>query len=288
VEVILTDAPVKKTKRKSPELPPEAYDRIPRAQLTLTDETLWLSRFDERGNPCATYPVSVADAARAFRNLGQASSGILPPDVLFWQAGSGGPRLGLWLAPGQRVITWGHGKRGLRLGVPLPGLVFVGKGRQYWVWAAMERPADGKAPLYAAPLPNVNPDGLICSGSVQFPACAPATLAAAAALFFESRFNGDLSMNRVRNDGGSLLKFLRGLVRARQFPAAQLRPAGLTMGQVLNEQTEPVRRGAGEIVAGIDYEPEDEVEDDEFADVWLGDGEENREELEAQQAELME
>lgn len=184
-------------KRKSrSKLPAEAFDRVPRAQITLTAETCWLTRFGANGKPNTTYPVRAQDVARAFA-LFNASTGLLPPDVLFWTQVGKQTRLGIWLPPARRVLHFDL-KRGEKLTVPLPGFVFVGQSNQYFIFAAAERPTSYGTALFHAPLPNVNGNGLICAGTVKFPLCAADTIHAAANLFFESAFNLDLSVGKFR------------------------------------------------------------------------------------------
>jgi hypothetical protein len=128
----------------------------------------------------------------------------------------------------------------------------------------------------------VNDSGLICFGNVQFPRCTPATIGAAAALFLESFFNDHLAAGRVAADPDGLLAFLKTLEGAASFPADQLKPAHLTVGDL-------VRGRAGR----LDWD-EDDGEDgfDDEADNPAGrfddELEDDRDELVALQAELME
>lgn len=255
---------------KALSLPAEAYDRVPRVTLTLTDETLWLTRHDARGAPAATYPVSAGDVAAAFNDFG-ASTGLLPEHTLFWQSERGRLRIGIWLPPAAHRITFAAGRRDERLLVPLPGLVFVGRETQYWIYAAPERPASERQSLYHAPLPNVSVNGSICAGDVKFPKCAPGTIGQAADLFFESVFNHDLSQGKVRRDGGSLLKFLRSLRGQVAFPLEQLRPANLTVVDLLAGRLE-----RASLEAGDDEEEDPWGEDDNAVfedDVWVNEPE---------------
>lgn len=279
----------KKTKASKPaaaQLPPEAFDSQPTAQLTFTAETLWLTRFDEQGQRLATYPIKVADAAAAFRNEAGLSvaTGILPADTLFYQQAQGKPaRIGIWLPAGTRRLSWAVGKRTRHLAVPLPGLVFVGQGAQFSAWAAKSRPSKDSDPLFQAPLSNVNGAGLICHGNVEFPNASPDKMLAAAAAFLESNFNDHLDDGRVAKQEGSLLSFLLALDGKRSFPADRLQPAGLTVGQAMRGE-----RGREVWEDEPDDEPDDEpLEDwpeDEALDpnVFLGDGEEGRGERNAQ------
>lgn len=233
-------------------LPPEAFDRIPRAQITFTDEAVYVSRFDERGQPTVTYPAAILDVAAAFNFVG-ARSGFLPPDTLFWNR-AGRERIGIYLPPQSRNLAFDLGARKQKtLRVPLPGFVFIGQGASYWIYAVKERPASERAEMYVAPLPNVNGDnGLVCAGTVKFPVCAGDTIHAAANLFFESAFNHDLSNDKFlqedeiqasdgpvvesdedeesmrqiyvggRNQERTLYQFLQELAGAETFPLERL------------------------------------------------------------------
>lgn len=198
-------------------------DNVPRVTITLTDESVYLTRHDRTGAPGATYPVSAAGIANAF-NLFGASTGLLPPDTLFWQSTRGQPRIGVWVAPGVRTLAMRR-KRLEHWRVPLPGLVFVGNAKQYTVFAAAERPSREADRLYHCPLPNVYDDGRICPGNVPFPACGPGTMAQAIALFFESEFNHDLA-------GHATIELLKSLRGKGEFPIGRLRAAG-TMGEII-------------------------------------------------------
>ena len=207
--------------------PPEAFDDKPRLSVTLTDESTWLSRYDKWGTRTACYPVAVADVAAAFNSFG-ASTGLLPADTLFWQHTGQGDRLALWLPPARRTLRFGGHIAPLTLA--LPGLVFVGRGRSYWLYAALRRPEQGDR-LYRAPLPNVHGhNGSICQGSVKFPSCSVATIRAAADLFWESEFNYDLLDGNLVGDNP--VKVLRSLSKAKAFPREKLAPS-ITVNQLL-------------------------------------------------------
>lgn len=212
-------------------LPAEAYDAVPAMQLTLTRESMWLTRFDRVGLPTATYPVA-ADAVAAAFNVFGADTGLLPEGALFWQNRAGQARIGMWLEPAVRTIVWAAGKRDAALTIPLPGFVFVGHRTQYRIWAARRRPVTAHERLYAAPLPNVGGDGAICAGTVKFPVCDGESIGKAAKLFFESLFNYDLGQGKVRSSE-NLLTFLRKLRGQREFPLDRLVPSGMTMGDVI-------------------------------------------------------
>lgn len=233
-------------KRNKTKLPAEAFDRTPRYTITVTDETCWLTRHDLKGKPASTYPVNLADLGAAF-NAFEASTGMLPDGVLFWQRTAQSERVAIWLPPARRKIAWRSGKRVQRLNVPLPGFVFAGAGTQYSIFAAMKRPAKQSNAIYIAPLPNVHGDGHICAGNVDFPRCSLDTIHAAADLFFASEFNHDLSSGKLaslaRNGAptkeDSLLNIYRSLDGAKRFPEQRLLVWHRGLADLLGAQWQP-------------------------------------------------
>lgn len=214
-----------------PNLPTEAREpNTPRLALTLTDTVLWLTRYDPRGCPEVTYPVTAQDAAKAFRGFDGLTTGLLPENALFVERG----HVAIYQPPQTRRLSFGR-RRAVNLA--MPGFVFSGLGKQYFIWAVTERPTTAQAALYRAPLPNVQPDGKVCPGNVQFPKCAPTSIHQAAQLFWESEFNDDLSENKVRaqeRGARSLRACLNGWAGRRRFPADQLVRFG-TLADVLKK-----------------------------------------------------
>lgn len=204
-------------------LPAEARDNIPRYTITVTDESCWLTRHNQKGKPYLTYPVAMDTLSAAF-NAFSADTDLLPPDCLFWQNARGRARIGIWLPPQRRELSFSDRKDGAKkITIPLPGFVFVGDGSRYYLYAAKERPAHRNAMLYHAPLPNVNKDGRVCAGTVMFPECSAGTMTQAAVLFFESEFNQDLSDGKISRQGrASLTDFLESSSSARAFPCNRL------------------------------------------------------------------
>lgn len=215
--------------KRKPEAP--QFDRVPRVTVTLTDETCWVTRHDRTGAPGVTYPASIVEVSNAFNQFG-AATGLLPPDTVFWSARGGVMRIGVWLPPARQTIHLQVKANPEALTVPLPGLMFVGQGTQYTVFALTERPTSGHEMLYMAPLPNVHDNGAICAGNVKFPVAEPGTMAQAAELFFESLFNNDLVGGKIRN--GELLPFLRKIGRAKAFPSDQLVETGVTVNEFIS------------------------------------------------------
>lgn len=216
----------KKSQRKSVE--PISRDDIPRVTVTLTDETAWITRHGPSGEALLTYPARMQDISNAFNRFG-ACTGLLSADTLFWSSTGGVLRVGIWIEPGKHDILL-RGKKLERLTLPLPGLVFIGEGCQYSVYAATQRPAETTDLLYHCPLPNVHENGQICQGNVKFPRCAPDAMTEAIRLFFGSEFNYDLA-------GKDLIDLLRSLNRRRAFPEKSLRRYG-AIGDVIANKIE--------------------------------------------------
>jgi hypothetical protein len=134
--------------------------------------------------------------------------------------------------------------------VPLPGLIFVGIGQEYRVWAtaasgeqtpnANEADFDPQAAVYAAPLPNVHQDGRICWGEAQaqVPIALPTAggIGAAWRLFLASEFTDHLVSSKSQSYSVDVRHGLLAALLNRQtvYPSAELVPYRLSMGGVGN------------------------------------------------------
>jgi PRTRC genetic system protein B len=121
--------------------------------------------------------------------------------------------------------------------VPLPDLVFIGRGRSYYVFAT-KHPPTPHTPLFHAPCSNVYDSGAICLGNTPFPEATPATIATAIALFLSgSTFTAHLAQNRVQGAGQSHILQLWADLAARpsaRFPLRALRPLATTLARMLS------------------------------------------------------
>lgn len=75
------------------------------------------------------------------------------------------------------------------LTVPLPGLVFAGLDRSWYVWAVRGKRFSPDLELFQAPLPNVGQTGLICFGENRHPEVGKHGAQMAWQLFITSAFN---------------------------------------------------------------------------------------------------
>jgi hypothetical protein len=191
--------------------------QYPRARLDLYEEAVVLTRY-EGSDRCASFPVAVDDLVAAFSRV-PVSSGLLPPNCLFWGRANGETRMAIYV-PGRR---WPLQTAERIFHIPLPPLVFLGAGVQYRVYAVKRWPQAMPIELYHCPTPNVHPNGVICQGSAPFPACASHTIEKALSLFLEgSLFNGDLAAGKCRSYPEDVRHLWRQLEGARRFPVREL------------------------------------------------------------------
>jgi hypothetical protein len=159
--------------------------------------------------------VSALDIAHALARELDLSTGLLPPDALWWAKTASGIRVALWRE--SRVWTVRLRERydaaPKRLRLPMPGLVFLCMpARQApYVFAARARPRRADDQLYRCPAYNVFDFGRVCTGSHLFPAD-PEKVPEA---FFESYFSATADTARGKSarhpeDVGLLWAELKG------------------------------------------------------------------------------
>lgn len=180
--------------------------------------------------------VNPADVAAALVGLNRGQSGLLPPYCLGYGYHGSQTTITAYLPPQPRRLVWKSGRRKKDALVPLPGLIFKGRGRNFWLWAVKESyPLADHTPLYHAPLPNVHGDGRVCLGDVDFPDMSVNTFGRCVTAFFESRFNRDLSNGKSEQQPQNILKLWTELDGEESYPLDDLRPSNLRLKEVLND-----------------------------------------------------
>ncbi|HEX2913747.1 MAG TPA: hypothetical protein VH186_23280 [Chloroflexia bacterium] len=81
-------------------------------------------------------------------------------------------------------------------GVPLPGMVFMGVGATYYLWAVASGTFHPDLPLFGAPLPNLYGDGRVCFGENRAPEAELSTMEEAWQLFITSPFTAHLAQTK--------------------------------------------------------------------------------------------
>lgn len=220
-----------------------AFARLTR-RFDLFDDMIVVTDFDAAETPADGTQAKgqtprrsfVADPLSIVEVLGKVSinSGLLPDNVLFWQRREGQERIGVWLPPQVWRLRVEPTTRVNRV-IPLPGLVFVGKGKAYGLWAldSDRRPGLDTA-LYNAPCPNVSGNG-VCAGNVEFPEAGAATIRAAVGAFFESGFNNHLDNGKSKKHPAAILDMWRELHKAKAtaYPVEDLVLAHKTLAGVI-------------------------------------------------------
>ncbi|HFE67598.1 MAG TPA: hypothetical protein ENJ93_10080 [Chloroflexi bacterium] len=211
--------------------------QYPRLRLDFYSTAVLMSRWEDdgpfgklRASRITAYPVSIHDVVSACANV-ELSSGLLPPNTLFWKQQANQMTLGIYVpARRWRVQTT---ERDYHL--PMPPFIFVGNGSAYKIFAAKKRPVNEHDVVYHAPCPNVHSSGGICQGNVPFPACSPRNIQTALTLFMEgSYFNADLSSGKCQSYPDDVRRLWAELDGRKRFPLSQLAPAQKSLWSLVN------------------------------------------------------
>lgn len=195
--------------------PPE----YPRLRLDFYDTAVIMTQTDEAGR-ITSHPVAVQDVVSACTEVTLAS-GFLPPHTLFWKQQAQTTTLGVYVP----ARYWQVRTEKKRYQIPMPPLVFVGRGRSYSIYAVKKRPSVPHTPLFHLPAPNVFDTGNICVGNTPFPACSARTLDQALTLFWEgSNFNSHLSQKKCNSYPRDVRQLWRQLDGKKRFPLSELVP----------------------------------------------------------------
>lgn len=175
-----------------------------------------------------TKVVAALDVAHALARELDLSTGLLPPDTLWWARTASGVRVAIWREP--RVWTVRLRERfdatPRRLRLPLPGLVFVClPARQApFVFAAPRHPRSLDDQLFHCPSHNVFDSGRACPGSHAFPAD-PAKIPED---FFTSYFSvtGDTARGKSQRYPDDVGKLWAEIAGQTKYPVDDLVPHG--------------------------------------------------------------
>jgi PRTRC genetic system protein B len=202
------------------ELPPDELE----VRLDFYGDSVVLYSLDK--GVIHTQMVSARDITMALLSEVPLSSGLLPPDALWWKQGREGPVVALWRGP--RVwpvaLQLEPFKPPRRFKLPMPGLIFLcSPGRPPLVYAAKKRPGDAKQFIYHAPLFNVFQDGRTCAGTHRYPTNVEETPES----FFTSFFTKEAShQGRSKKYPKDLLALWEELDGKKRYPLGDLVPIG--------------------------------------------------------------
>ncbi len=174
--------------------------------------------------------LSSEQVTRAFRDL-QTDTGWLDRRVLRYREAVDGNAILSYLPAGIRDITVAFSDGVVKdITVPLPTLILLGKGRDYYLWSTAARNISEKTCLAVAPLPNIG-SGKICFGKNEVPETHPSTLQRVWKLIFDAPFNGDHSANRCESEPRDIRNLLIKLAadKVKKFPTPQLITSSTTV-----------------------------------------------------------
>jgi len=175
---------------------------------------------------------------RAF-HIERIDTGWLPTNIVRCGSSTAGEWAVLFVPPAQKMLEL---QEIGTVQVPLSGIVMVGVGSEYRIWAVATKQFEPDATSYHAPLPNVYENGRICWGTNRPPIASPQTITKAWELFISSPFNGDLVYGKSRSHYSDVRQQLIALSKRRRktYPSNDLMPAckgyrHLTIAELVEE-----------------------------------------------------
>ena len=174
--------------------------------------------------------LSSDQVARAFRRV-HTDTGWLGRRVLRYREAPEGNAIVSYEPAAIRKIIVAFSDKGLvELSVPLPPLILLGKGREYYLWAAASSHIAANTNLAEAPLPNVG-SGKICFGKNEVPETHPSTLSEVWKLIFDTSFNADHASERCLSEPRDVRELLGKLAadKAKKFPKSELLVSSTTI-----------------------------------------------------------
>ncbi|MBA4125231.1 MAG: hypothetical protein H0X72_22555, partial [Acidobacteria bacterium] len=106
----------------------------------------------------------------------------------------------------------------LELEIPLPTLLLLGSGQNYYLWATLDKTVNQKSKISHAPFPNLDSSGGICFGRNTAPECRLDTIESVWRLILDSPFNNHQTANRCRTHETDARKLLFELNGKKTFP----------------------------------------------------------------------
>lgn len=174
--------------------------------------------------------LSSDQVARAFRRV-HTDTGWLGRRVLRYREAPEGNSIVSYEPAAIRKVIVAFSDKGLvELSVPLPPLILLGKGREYYLWASASSHTSANTNLAVAPLPNIG-SGKICFGKNEVPKTHPSTLSEVWKLIFDTPFNADHTSERCLSEPKDVRELLGKLAaeKAKKFPKSELLVSSTTI-----------------------------------------------------------
>jgi hypothetical protein len=150
-------------------------------------------------------------------------TGFLPPGTVRWGIAGGEEWAAKFIPPGRYSLSFANGNQ---LTLPLPGFLFCGLGRSYYLWAVKTKQFAPELRLFHAPLPNINNSGGICFGNVSVPPASLSNLDRAWQVFIGSEFNQDLTQGKSKQHRKNAIAQLQAVAAdgCQSYPRRDLVP----------------------------------------------------------------
>lgn len=180
--------------------------------------------------------LSSEQIARAFRDF-QIDTGWLERRVLrYREEPEANSFLSYEPARIRRIFIESDAGEVCEITLPLPTLVLLGRGREFYLWAARGTRVSAKTRLAVAPLPNVGGDnfsGKICFGKNEVPEARAETIETVWNLIFNAPFNRDRANSKCRSAPEDVRRLLFNLAKreAKTFPSLELLESNTTVEQ---------------------------------------------------------
>lgn len=156
-------------------------------------------------------------------------SGFLFANTIRWGVNAQGEYIVQFYPPQRYSVTLTNTDNSnlIVITIPMPGLVFIGCGNSYWLWAIKEARVAADSQLFHAPLPNVSSTGSICFGTIATAKCSASGIGQAWDLFWRSPFNSDSVQNKSQNAPSDVRSQLLKLhnKNSRKYPLSDLVPS---------------------------------------------------------------
>jgi PRTRC genetic system protein B len=176
--------------------------------------------------------LSCEQVCRAFRDIHTDTGWLDGRVVRYREAPEGNAILAYQPASVRNIFVEFANGRLENLTLPLPTLILLGKGKDYFLWASTAGSVSPKTRLAVAPLPNIGGmQGKICFGRNEVPEIHPSTLAEVWRLIFETPFNHDNVNDKCVSEPTDVRNLLVSLAqeRPKKFPNVQLLTSSTTV-----------------------------------------------------------
>lgn len=206
-------------------------EATPIMEIRIYHKSIIVTRRDERGE-WTSYPVTPEALAQTLASV-PVTSGLLPTNTLATGRIDGQPFYVIATLPRVATLATPHAE----YRIPIPALVFAGRGQDYRVWALPDVPAvSTKTPLFVAPFPNSYRDGSICWGNVSSLPHADTKIRQVLTTFLEeSFFNGHVADHKSKKYPVSVIALWQELhdTKAEAYPTEDMMPTEHTIGWLI-------------------------------------------------------